>query len=55
MKAFLNEKRWEDAAKGSIPPGGHDLPVDKAGRVTQGDRILPETLPENPDPVLKEF
>ena len=55
VKAFLNEKRWEDAAKGSIPPGGHDLPVDKAGRVTQGDRILPETLPENPDPVLKEF
>lgn len=55
MKAFLNEKRWEDAAKGSIPPGGHDLAVDKAEHVTQGNRILPETLPADADPVTKEF
>ncbi len=35
--------------------GGHDIYVDEKGNVTASDRILPETLPANSNPVLKEF
>ena len=36
-------------------PGGHDIYVDEKSNASAGDRILPETLPANPNPVLKEF
>lgn len=52
---YLNAQRWKDAESGTFAPGGHDLYVDQKGTVTTADRILPETLPANPDPVLKEF
>ncbi|HBC68810.1 MAG TPA: hypothetical protein DCZ56_00440 [Sutterella sp.] len=55
IKKFLNERRWEDARSGSFAHAAHDIGVDSKGNVSQGDRILPETLPENPHPVLKEF
>ncbi|MGG5836313.1 alpha/beta hydrolase [Huaxiibacter chinensis] len=52
---YLNEQRWKDAEKGAPAPGGHDLYVDEKGEVSTSARILPETLPANPNPVLKEF
>nr|WP_313488160.1 alpha/beta hydrolase [Pseudescherichia sp.] len=52
---YLNEQRWKDAEKGTFAPGGHDINVDKDGHVSTSDRILPETLPADPHPVLKEF
>jgi fermentation-respiration switch protein FrsA (DUF1100 family) len=39
----------------ALRPGGHDIYVDDKGNVSAADRILPETLPANPNPVLKEF
>ncbi|HCI6118292.1 TPA: alpha/beta hydrolase [Klebsiella quasipneumoniae subsp. quasipneumoniae] len=52
---YLNAQRWKDAANGTFAPGGHDIYVDDKGNVSAADRILPETLPANPNPVLKEF
>lgn len=52
---YLNEQRWKDAESGTTAHGGHDLYVDDKGNVTTSERILPETLPANPNPILKEF
>lgn len=52
---YLNAQRWKDAENGNFAPGGHDLYVDENGKVSTSARILPETLPANPNPVLKEF
>lgn len=52
---YLNEQRWKDAENSTYSPGGHDIYVDEKGNASAGDRILPETLPANPNPVLKEF
>lgn len=52
---YLNAQRWKDAENGTFAPGGHDINVDDSGHVSAAQRILPETLPANPHPVLKEF
>ncbi len=52
---YLNMQRWKDAENGAFAPCGHDIYVDEKGNVTVSDRILPETLPANSNPVLKEF
>ena len=52
---YLNAQRWKDAENGTLAHGGHDIYVDEKGNASAGDRILPETLPANPNPVLKEF
>ena len=51
----LNEQRWQDAESGSFAHSNHDLYVDQKGNVTAANRTLPEALPDNPHPVLKEF
>lgn len=53
--AYLNEQRWKDAESGTYAHSNHDLYVDDKGNVTAAVRTLPEVLPENPHPVLKEF
>ncbi|QLX24869.1 alpha/beta hydrolase [Citrobacter freundii] len=52
---YLNEQRWKDAESGTFAYGGHDINVDSNGKVSAGERILPEMLPADPHPVLKEF
>lgn len=52
---YLNEQRWKDAESETIAHAGHDIYVDQNGKVSASERILPETLPANPNPVLKEF
>ncbi|WP_337015212.1 alpha/beta hydrolase [Leclercia sp. AS011] len=52
---YLNEQRWKDAENGTFAHGGHDINVDQNGNVSAAKRILPEALPADPHPVLKEF
>jgi len=52
---YLNAQRWKDAENGTFAAGGHDIYVDEKRNVTAAERILPEMLPANPNPVLKEF
>ncbi|MBF7956667.1 alpha/beta hydrolase [Rahnella victoriana] len=52
---YLNEQRWKDAENGTPAHAGHDIYVDQHGKVSTSERILPETLPADPNPILKEF
>jgi fermentation-respiration switch protein FrsA (DUF1100 family) len=52
---YLSEQRWADAETGRHAVGLHEVPFDDKGNVIKGNRILPETLPDKPDPVLAAF
>lgn len=52
---YLSQQRWKDAENGDFALGFHEVPFDENGNIVKGERILPETLPENPDPVLAAF
>ncbi|CAN7324712.1 alpha/beta hydrolase [Massilia sp. LjRoot122] len=52
---YLGEQRWKDAESGKYALGYHELPFDERGNIVKGTRILPETLPRDPDPVLASF
>ncbi|MBX8511751.1 alpha/beta hydrolase [Pseudomonas cichorii] len=51
----LSEQRWKDVESGTPAPGAHDFYVDANGNVEIANRILPETLPADANPVTKEF
>jgi fermentation-respiration switch protein FrsA (DUF1100 family) len=52
---YISQQRWIDAQKGVPALGYHEVPFDEAGNIVKGQRVLPETLPANPDPVLAAF
>lgn len=52
---YLSQQRWKDAENGNYAVGLHEVPFDEDGNMIKGTRILPETLPANPDPVLASF
>lgn len=52
---YLSNQRWEDAKNGKSAIGFHEVPFDEKGNLIKGNRVLPEELPANPDPVLAAF
>jgi uncharacterized protein len=52
---YLSQQRWTDAENGKSALGFHEVPFDENGNVVKGNRVLPDTLPKNPDPVLASF
>jgi len=52
---YLSQQRWTDAESGKYSLGYHEVPFDEEGNIVKGQRVLPETLPKNPDPVLAAF
>lgn len=52
---YLSQQRWVDAENGSYGLGYHEVPFDENGNIIKGQRVLPESLPENPDSVLAAF
>jgi fermentation-respiration switch protein FrsA (DUF1100 family) len=52
---YLSQQRWADAEAGRYAVGLHEVPFDDKGNIVKGNRILPETLPDRPDPVLAGF
>jgi fermentation-respiration switch protein FrsA (DUF1100 family) len=52
---YLSQQRWADAESGKPALGYHEVPFDDKGNIVKGERVLPETLPANPDPVLAAF
>lgn len=52
---YLSQQRWADAESGKYALGYHEVPFDDKGNIVKGQRVLPETLPANPDPVLVAF
>jgi fermentation-respiration switch protein FrsA (DUF1100 family) len=52
---YLSQQRWADAEKGGFALGYHEVPFDRNGQVVKGNRVLPEQLPADADPVLTAF
>jgi len=52
---YLSQQRWIDAESGKYSLGYHEVPFDEEGNIVRGQRVLPESLPKNPDPVLAAF
>lgn len=52
---YLSQKRWQDAENGTFSLGLHEVPFDESDNIIEGQNILPDTLPDNPDPVLVAF
>lgn len=52
---YLSQQRWADAEKGSYALGFHEVPFDNNGQILKGNRVLPENLPVDSDPVLAAF
>jgi uncharacterized protein len=52
---YLSQQRWIDAENGTYALGLHEVPFDEKGTMVKGKRVLPETLPKEPNPVLAAF
>jgi fermentation-respiration switch protein FrsA (DUF1100 family) len=52
---YLSQQRWADAEKGSYAVGYHEVPFDEENNIVKGQRILPESLPKDADPVTASF
>lgn len=52
---YLSQQRWADAENGNFALGLHEVPFDENGNLVKGNRVLPDALPKNPDPVLASF
>lgn len=52
---YLGQQRWSDIDSGSFGLGYHEVPFDDNGNIVTGQRVLPDTLPANPNPVLAIF
>lgn len=52
---YLSQQRWLDAEEGTYALGYHEVPFDENGNIIKGTKLLPDTLPENPNPVLADF
>lgn len=54
-KQVLADQRWEDAENGKLNTGLHELPFDENNKPLQSRVLFPENLPDDADPVIKEF
>lgn len=52
---YLGQQRWADVDRGSYGLGYHEVPFDDNGNIVTGERVLPDTLSANPNPVLAIF
>ena len=52
---YLSQQRWADAENGTYAVALHEIPFDQNGNVIKVNRGLPETLPQNANPVLAAF
>jgi fermentation-respiration switch protein FrsA (DUF1100 family) len=52
---YLSQQCWTDAKSGNYALGLHEVPFDENGNIVKSNRVLPETLPDNPNPVLASF
>lgn len=52
---YLSQQRWRDAEAGKAALGLHEVPFDEKGNLVKGERVLPDTLPKDPNPVLAAF
>ncbi len=54
-KDYLAQMRWEEVDKGKQVGGFHELPFDENGKPVRADKLFPDELPADADPVTAEF
>lgn len=54
-KQYLANIRWEDVDNDNHIGGYHELPFDENNQPVHADKLLPNELPANADPVTTEF
>ena len=52
---YISQQRWVDAENGSYARGYHEVPFDAQDKIVKGQRVLPETLSKDADPVITAF
>ena len=52
---YLSQQRWADAENDRPAVGPHEVSFDESGNILKSQRVLPERLPANADPVLADF
>ncbi|WP_399936970.1 alpha/beta hydrolase [Streptomyces sp. BBFR25] len=51
----LSRQRWIDTERGTCARLSHEVPFDEDGNVAPTNRVLPQTLPADADPVTNSF
>lgn len=54
-KQYLAEMRWADVDQDIHLGGLHELPFDENGKPVRADKLFPDELPADADPVTTEF
>lgn len=54
-KKYLADIRWEDVDNDTHVGGYHELPFDKNGQPVRANKLFPDELPADADPVTTEF
>jgi len=52
---YLSQQRWIDAEKGTYARGLHEIPFDENSNIVKSDKLMPEKLPQDPNPILADF
>jgi uncharacterized protein len=52
---YISQQRWNDAENGKTAVGLHEVPFDESDNIIKDNKVLPDTLPENPNPILAAF
>lgn len=54
-KDYLAQMRWEEVDSGRQIGGYHELPFDENGNPIRANKLFPDELPKDADPVTTEF
>lgn len=52
---YLAQMRWEEVDSGKQVGGLHELPFDKNGNPVRAEKLFADELPEDADPVTRDF
>ncbi|CNF44971.1 alpha/beta hydrolase [Yersinia frederiksenii] len=52
---YISQQRWADAEKGQSARGYHEVPFDAEGNIIKSERLFPDGLPADADPVVVSF
>lgn len=52
---YLSQERWKNAESGRYTLGFHEIFFDQSGNVIRGEKLMPDSLPANANPVMADF
>lgn len=52
---YISQQRWADAEKGAFTRGYHEVPFDDSGNILTSERLFPDGLPADANPIMVSF